>query len=47
MNKQRALEFTKDRIYTISKATYETENERKIAQETLEYLVFIEKMLEE
>lgn len=47
MNKEKALEITKDRIYTISKSTYETESKRKIAQETLEYLKFIEKILED
>lgn len=47
MNKQKALEFTKDRIDSISSCTYTTESEIKIANETLEYLRFIEKILEE
>lgn len=47
MNKQKALEFTKERIESISSSTYTTENEIKIVKETLEYLRFIEKILEE
>lgn len=46
MNKEKALEFTKDRIAAISRITHSTESERKIAEETLEYLKFIEKLLE-
>jgi hypothetical protein len=46
MNKKQALEFTKDRIEVITRMTYTTESETKIKQETLEYLRFIEKLLE-
>lgn len=47
MDKQKALEFTKERIEGITTAIYETESQRKISKETLGYLKFIEKILEE
>ena len=47
MDKQKALDFTIDRIESIKQQTYTTESERKIANETLEYLKFIKNMLEE
>jgi hypothetical protein len=46
MNKEQALEFTKDRIEKITRMTYKTESEIKIKRETLEYLRFIESLLE-
>ena len=46
MNIQKALEFTKDRIESISASIYTKESERKIADETLEYLKFIKHILE-
>ena len=47
MDKQKALDFTIDRIESIKKQTYTTESERKIVNETLEYLEFIKNILEE
>ncbi len=47
MNKERALEITKDRIEAIQETTFYNESEKKIADETLEYLKYIEKLLED
>lgn len=47
MNKQKALEIAKDRIENIEKFTPTNENEKKIAEETLEFLKFIKKLLED
>lgn len=46
MNKEKALEFTNERIENISKTVYDNEMEIKIAKETLEYLIFIKGILE-
>lgn len=47
MNKQKALEIAKDRIENIKKFTPTNENEKKITEETLEFLRFIKKLLED
>lgn len=47
MNKQRALEIARDRIENLNKFIPTNENEMKIADETLEFLKFIEKILED
>lgn len=46
MNKEKALEITKDRIESLKVFVPNNESEMKIAKETLEYLYFIEDMLE-
>lgn len=47
MNKQRALEIARDRIENLNKFIPTNESEMKIANETLEFLKFIEKILED
>lgn len=47
MNKQKALEITQDRIANIKHFVPTNESEQNIAKETLEYLRFIEKILED
>ena len=47
MNKEKALEFTNERIENISKTVYDNEMERRIAKQTLEYLMFIKDLLED
>lgn len=44
MDKQKALEITKERIDGITKCSYETVSKNQIAQEMLEYLIFIERL---
>lgn len=46
MNKQKALEITKDRIEYLKIFIPKTESEEKTAKETLDYLKFIENLLE-
>ena len=46
MKIEKALEITKDRIEGIEKFTPDNQNEAQIAKETLEYLKFIENLLE-
>lgn len=47
MEKQKALEIAKDRIENISKFIPTNESEKKIAEETLDFLKFVEKLLED
>ena len=47
MDKQKALEITRERIEGIKTGIYENEMQREIANEMLEYLRFIEKILED
>lgn len=47
MDIQKALEFTKNRIECLQSFTPSTESERNTALETMEYLEFIKKLLEE
>ena len=47
MNKEKALEITKDRIEKLNSFTPINEIDKVIADETLEYLKYVEKMLEE
>lgn len=47
MDKEKALAITKDRINNLRGFIPENESEVKIAKETLEYLEFVKKMLEE
>lgn len=47
MNKEKALEFTNERIENISKTVYNNPMEREIAKETLEYLKFVKGLLED
>ena len=46
MNIEKALEITKDRIERIKKFIPSNQNEIQISIETLEYLKFIENLLE-
>lgn len=46
MDRKKALEFTRERIESIERTAYENKHHREIAEETLEYLRFIEKILE-
>lgn len=46
MNIEKALEITKDRIDCLKKFIPSNQNEIKISIETLEYLKFIENLLE-
>lgn len=46
MDRQKALEITKDRIESMSYFIPENESESKIKKETTEWLKFIEKILE-
>lgn len=46
MDKVKALAFTKDRIECLSTFIPSNESEKNTAIETMEYLKFIEKMLE-
>lgn len=45
MDKQKALEITRDRIENLESFTPNTASEANIAAETLEYLKFIETVL--
>ena len=45
MDKERALEICRDRIECISRATYEKKSEKDIADETLEFLKYVENIL--
>lgn len=47
MNKVRALEITNDRIESLNRFIPENESQKKIADETIEYLKFIKTLLEE
>ena len=47
MDKQKALEITKDRIENLNKFIPTNESESEIANETLEFLKYIEKILED
>lgn len=47
MDKKKALEITKDRINNLRHFIPTNKSEQKIAEETLEYLEFIEKLLED
>lgn len=47
MNKRKALEITKDRIDNLEHFIPTNQSEANIASETLEYLKFVEGMLEE
>lgn len=47
MNNKKALEIARDRIESISKFIPANESEKKSAEETLEFLKFIEKLLED
>lgn len=47
MDIKKAKEITKDRIESMKKFIPSNESETRIAKETLEYLEFIEKLLEE
>ena len=46
MDKEKAYNYTIERINSIRQQRFETESERKIAKETLEYLEFIKCILE-
>lgn len=46
MDNQKALEIARDRIESISKFITTNESEKKAAEETLEFLKFVEKLLE-
>ena len=45
MNKEKALEITRDRLENLHSFTPENESESKIAKETMEYLKYIEDLL--
>ena len=47
MNKQKALEITKDRIENLNKFIPTNKSEAEVANETLEFLKYIEKILED
>lgn len=47
MNKQKALEIAKDRIENLNKFIPADKSEAIIAEETLEFLKYIEKILED
>ena len=47
MDNQKALEIARDRIGSISKFIPANESEKKTAEETLEFLKFVEKLLED
>lgn len=47
MNKQKALKIAKNRIESVNRFIPENESESKIAAETLEFLIFVKKMLED
>lgn len=47
MDKQKALEIAKDRIESLQKFIPANESEKKTAEETLEFLKFVERMLED
>ncbi len=47
MDKKKALAITIDRIENLRGFITSNESERKIANETLEYLEFVKKMLED
>ena len=46
MDKEKALDFTIERIDSIKRQTFTNESELKSANETLEYLEFIKNLLE-
>ena len=47
MDKEKALDFTIERIESIKRQTFTNESEIKSVNETLEYLEFIKSLLEE
>ena len=47
MNKQKALEITRDRIENLNKFIPSNESEKEVTEETLEFLKFVEGMLED
>ena len=47
MDKMRALEITNDRIESLKIFIPENESQKKIADETIEYLKFVKTFLEE
>lgn len=47
MDNQKALEIARDRIESISKFIPANESEKKVTEETLEFLKFVEKLLED
>lgn len=46
MDKEKAYNYTIERINSIRQQSFETESKRKIAKETLEYLEYIKSILE-
>lgn len=44
MDKEKAYNYTIERINSIRQQSFETESERKIAKETLEYLEYVKNM---
>ena len=47
IGKMRALEITNDRIESLNSFIPENESQKKIADETIEYLKFVKTLLEE
>lgn len=46
MNKQKALEFTLDRLNSVERFIPRNESETKIQEQTIEYLQYIKSILE-
>lgn len=47
MDKEKAYNYTIERINSIRQQSFETESERKIAKETLVYLKYVKNILED
>lgn len=47
MDKEKALLIARDRIENINKSIFYSETEKEIAEETVKFLKFVEKVLEE